>query len=135
MEVRIETFDDIEVARIRHVGPYDEIGPCFERLLEWAATIGVEPGRVLSLSYPMTPKMSRRRAYAPTHASSFIPTPRLPSASRSTSSGVDGTPFTPIAVPMTVLPKPISGCSDCGCRRAAKRWTTDHAWRFVTTRR
>ena len=51
MEVRIETLDDIEVARIRHVGPYDEVGPCFERLLEWAATIGARAGRVLSLSY------------------------------------------------------------------------------------
>ena len=36
MEVRIETLDDIEVARIRHVGPYEEIGPCFESLFEWA---------------------------------------------------------------------------------------------------
>ena len=51
MEVRIETLDDIEVARIRHVGPYDEVGPCFERLLEWAAAIGARAGRVLSLSY------------------------------------------------------------------------------------
>ena len=51
MEVRIETFDGIEVARIRHVGPYEEVGPCFERLFEWAATIGAQPGRVLSLSY------------------------------------------------------------------------------------
>ena len=51
MEVRIETFDDIEVARIRHVGPYDEVGPCFERLSEWVATIGARVGRVLSLSY------------------------------------------------------------------------------------
>ena len=51
MEVRIETLDDIQVARIRHVGPYDEVGPCFERLLEWAATIGARAGRVLSLSY------------------------------------------------------------------------------------
>ena len=29
MEVRIETFDDIEIVRIRHVGPYtySEVGP------------------------------------------------------------------------------------------------------------
>lgn len=38
MEDRIETFDDIEVARVRHVGPYTEVGSCFERLFEWAAT-------------------------------------------------------------------------------------------------
>ena len=51
MDIQIETFNDIEVARIRHVGVYNEIGPCFERLLGWASTIGARPGRVLTLSY------------------------------------------------------------------------------------
>ena len=51
MEVRIEAFEDIEVARIRHVGRYNEVGPCFARLFEWAASVGARPGRVLSLSY------------------------------------------------------------------------------------
>ena len=51
MEVRIETIDEMQVARVRHVGPYDEVGRCFERLFEWAASVGVRPGRVLSLSY------------------------------------------------------------------------------------
>ena len=50
-EVRIETLEEIEVARIRHVGPYNEVGPCFARLFEWAASVGAQPGRVLSLSY------------------------------------------------------------------------------------
>ena len=49
MEVRIETFDDIEVARVRHVGPYHEVGPCFARLSEWVAAIGARPGRVLGI--------------------------------------------------------------------------------------
>ena len=49
MEVRIETLDDIEVARVRHVGRYDEVGQCFERLFEWVAAIGARPGRVLAL--------------------------------------------------------------------------------------
>lgn len=49
MEVRIETLDDIEIARVRHVGPYGEVGPCFERLFEWVATIGARPGRVLGI--------------------------------------------------------------------------------------
>ena len=39
------------MARVRHVGRYNEIGPCFERLFKWAATIGARPGRVLTLSY------------------------------------------------------------------------------------
>ena len=51
MEVRIETFDDIEVARIPHAGPYNEVGQCFERLFEWAAAIGAGTGRVLNISY------------------------------------------------------------------------------------
>ena len=51
MEVRIETFDDMGVARIRHRGPYNEVGACFGRLLEWAATIDARPGRVFTLSY------------------------------------------------------------------------------------
>ena len=51
MEVRIETFGDIEVARVRHTGSYNEVGACFERLFEWAATTGARPGRVLTLSY------------------------------------------------------------------------------------
>lgn len=51
MEVRIEKFDDTKVARIRHVGPYDEVGPSFERLFEWAASTGAQPGRVFTLSY------------------------------------------------------------------------------------
>ena len=51
MEVRIETIDEMQVARVRHVGPYNEVGRCFERLFEWAASVGVRPGRVFSLSY------------------------------------------------------------------------------------
>ncbi len=49
MAVRIETFDDIDVARVRHVGPYHEVGPCFARLSEWVAAIGARPGRVLGI--------------------------------------------------------------------------------------
>ena len=51
MDVRIDTLGAIEIARIRHVGPYDEVGPSFERLFGWAASIGAEVGRVLTLSY------------------------------------------------------------------------------------
>ena len=51
MDVRIETIDLIQVARIRPVGPYAEVGPCFERLFRWASAIGVPTGRVLTLSW------------------------------------------------------------------------------------
>ena len=51
MDVRIETLDPIHVARIRHLGPYNEVGACFDRLFRWAAGLGVPTGRVLTLSY------------------------------------------------------------------------------------
>ena len=37
MDVRIKTIGPIQVARIRHVGRYAEVGPCFERLFRWAS--------------------------------------------------------------------------------------------------
>ena len=51
IDVRIETFGDIHVARIRHVGPYTAVAPCFERLFKWAASVGATTGRTLTLSY------------------------------------------------------------------------------------
>lgn len=51
MDVRIETGDAIHVARIRHVGPYSDVGPCFERLFRWASGTGVPTGRVLTFSW------------------------------------------------------------------------------------
>ena len=51
MDVRIDTIGPIHVARMRHVGPYAEVGPCFERLFRWAASIGAPTGRVLTLSW------------------------------------------------------------------------------------
>ena len=51
MNVCIRTIGPIQVARIRHVGRYAEVGPCFERLFRWASVIGVPTGRVLTLSW------------------------------------------------------------------------------------
>ena len=50
MEVRTETLADIVVARVRHVGRYNDVGQCFDRLFEWLADIGARPGRVLTLT-------------------------------------------------------------------------------------
>ena len=78
MEVRIETFGDMEVARIRHTGPYNEVGACFERLLEWAGTIGARPGRVLTLSYDdpdtVAPQSLRSDACVELHTDAPPPT-------------------------------------------------------------
>ena len=51
IDVRIETFKDIHVARIRHAGPAVDVDPCFERLFRWAASEGAETGRILMLSH------------------------------------------------------------------------------------
>ena len=51
MDVRIETLDPIHVARIRHLGSYNGVGPCFERLFRWASAMDAPTGRVLTLSY------------------------------------------------------------------------------------
>ncbi len=51
MKVRIEKIPAIRVARIRHIGPYQEIGPCFMRLFQWAAAVHASPGRCISLSH------------------------------------------------------------------------------------
>lgn len=39
--VRIETRPALHGVRIRHVGPYDQVGPCFERLSEWVGERGL----------------------------------------------------------------------------------------------
>lgn len=66
MVVSIEIPDPIHVARVRHVGPYADVGPCFERLFRWAASIGAATGRVLTLSYddPETTAADRLRVDA-----------------------------------------------------------------------
>ena len=66
MNVRIETLNAIHVARIRHVGPYAEIDPCFDRLFRWAKSIGAPTGRVLTLSWdnPETVPVERLRSDA-----------------------------------------------------------------------
>ena len=51
VDVQIKTFRPIHVARVRHVGPYADVDPCFERLFKWAADINAPTGRVLTLSW------------------------------------------------------------------------------------
>lgn len=51
MDVSIRTIDSTKAARIRHVGPYDQVGPCFERLAQWAGTTGSPFSRVFMLSW------------------------------------------------------------------------------------
>ncbi|WP_428098364.1 AraC family transcriptional regulator [Candidatus Rariloculus sp.] len=66
IDVRIKTFGDIHVVRIRHVSPYTAVAPCFERLFKWAASVGAMTGRMLTLSYdnPYTVAPERLRCDA-----------------------------------------------------------------------
>ena len=64
MDVRIETLQPIHVARIRHVGPYAEVGPCFERLFRWASAINAPTGRVLTLSWDNSDAVAPQRLRA-----------------------------------------------------------------------
>lgn len=53
MDVTIEIFPDRLAACVRHVGPYDNVGPTFERLFRWAQKSGLLTRDVLvmGLSY------------------------------------------------------------------------------------
>lgn len=50
MIVRIENFTEFNVARTRHVGPYNDVmnRPGF---VGWVGSVGARPGRVFTLSY------------------------------------------------------------------------------------
>ena len=51
VDVQIKTLSPIHVARIRHVGPYEEVERSFGRLFKWAADIHAPTGRVLTLTW------------------------------------------------------------------------------------
>lgn len=41
MDVRLENVDQLRVAFVRHVGPYDQVGPAWEKLMGWAGPRGL----------------------------------------------------------------------------------------------
>ena len=47
IELRIARIPARNIAYIRHVGPYDEIGAAFEKVLEWARPRGLDAGATL----------------------------------------------------------------------------------------
>ncbi|MDE2789873.1 MAG: GyrI-like domain-containing protein [Paracoccaceae bacterium] len=51
MDVTIRTLDNIPAASIRHQGPYNQVGPCFERLVGWALSTGAPIGRAFMMSW------------------------------------------------------------------------------------
>jgi len=44
MNVQIKTIDAMRVAFMRHVGPYDQVGPTWEKLLPWLSKEGLLGG-------------------------------------------------------------------------------------------
>lgn len=49
MKVDITSLQDLPIAFIRHTGPYDDIGPAFERMIGWALLNGHLNDDTLSL--------------------------------------------------------------------------------------
>ena len=134
MEVRIEAFGDIEVARIRHVGPYNEVGPCFARLSEWAAAIGARPGRVLGI-YHDDPG-----AVAPDSLRADACIELQTDASPPPGIVIDRIAAGRFAVythrgPYDGLPEAYGILYGSGCRRAARRSANGPAWTSISTRR
>jgi AraC family transcriptional regulator len=41
MEVTVKTLPEMNVAYVRNIGPYDKIGPAFDRLMQWAGPRGL----------------------------------------------------------------------------------------------
>ena len=41
MDVRVETVTPMKVAFIRHVGPYDQVGAAWQKLMMWAGPAGM----------------------------------------------------------------------------------------------
>ncbi len=49
MDVRVETLDAKRVAFARHVGPYDEVGKTWEKLMSWAGPRGLVGPHMVTL--------------------------------------------------------------------------------------
>ena len=49
MNVQVVQIDPIEVAMIRHTGPYEELSPDFGRLRDWADNHKIPPQRVIGI--------------------------------------------------------------------------------------
>jgi AraC family transcriptional regulator len=67
MEITIADIPDQQAAAVLHVGPYDQIGPSFERLGTWAKThLGsvTGPPLALFLDDPESTPPDRLRCYA-----------------------------------------------------------------------
>jgi AraC family transcriptional regulator len=53
MDVRIEFLPETLAVCLRHVGPYQEVGPAFKRMYGWAAGVGAlnQETKIMGLSY------------------------------------------------------------------------------------
>lgn len=51
MEVHIIQQSPIRIAKVRHTGPYEQIGSAFERLWEWVQAHDVPASRMIGLYY------------------------------------------------------------------------------------
>jgi len=53
MDVRVEVLPDTMAVCMRHVGPYQDVGPTFKRMYQWANGVGAltPQTRIMGLSY------------------------------------------------------------------------------------
>ena len=132
--MRIETLKPIHVARIRHVGPYSDVGPCFEQLLRWAASIGVPTGRVLTVSCddPETVAPERLRSDACVELRSDEEPP--PGVVLGPVGGGRSAVYRLVG-PYEGISEATAGCSGSGCPAAGSRWTRARAWRSTAVRK
>ena len=63
IDVRIATFEAIQVACIRDVGPLHEVQPCLRRLFSWAGSMNAPTGRVLTQSFQRPDSAPQQRWY------------------------------------------------------------------------
>lgn len=49
MDISIRSFDPLRVASIRHIGPYEQCGAAWQRLVAWAEPLGLLNDRAICL--------------------------------------------------------------------------------------
>ena len=47
MDLRIKEIEPINVAYVRHIGPYEECAPAWDKIFEWAKSKGIYPNSAL----------------------------------------------------------------------------------------
>ena len=128
--IRVEDLEQIDVVRVRHVGPYREIGPCLERLFGWTANAGIRTGSILTLSCDDPDTVAQEDLRLDTCVEFFTNT--VP-PHRISLDLVQGGLCNPIrrVVHTKIFAKPIFECSDCDFRKIGRKLMICRAWKSI----